>query len=144
MEKSDSTRSHQIAQAERPRGVNRQALVSKDRERREEIIGAESESFVAGVIVDSWVEAAPSADAGVRPVLRVAPRGYPGALVIVEAEASLVYDRLWLEDLSENLCHGSPALALGSRPSNGLFVATRLQLTRSYRGGPEMGAVASD
>jgi len=134
MKKPDSTRADQIAQAERPRetpgGINRQALANKDRERRQERTGAESESFVAGVIVDSWIESAPPEDAGARLVLQVAQRGHPEALVIVEAEASLVSDRSWLEDLSENLCHGSLVLARGSRLLNGLFAATRLQLTR--------------
>jgi hypothetical protein len=36
----------------------------------------------------------------------------------------------WLEDLSENLCHGSPVLAIGSGSLNGFFAATRLQLMR--------------
>ena len=40
--------------------------------------------------------------------------GTPKDLVIVEADVSLVSDQLWLEDLSENLCHGSPVLAIGS------------------------------
>ena len=63
-------------------------------------------------------------------VLQVAPRGHPKDLVIVEADVSLVSDRLWLEDLGENLCHGSPVVAIGSRSFNGLFAASRLQLTR--------------
>ncbi len=130
MENLDSTKAYPVAKAERLRGVNRQALAGEDREGRGKIIGTESESFVAGVIVDSWVENALPADAGLRLVLQVAPRGRPEALVIVEADASLLSDRLWLEDLSENLCHGSPVLALGSPSCNGLFAATRLQLTR--------------
>jgi len=93
-------------------------------------MGTESKSFVAGVIVDSWVESALPTDSSARLVLQVAPRGHPEDLVIVEAETSLVSDRLWLDDLSENLCHGSPVLALGSRLFNGFFAATRLQLTR--------------
>jgi hypothetical protein len=130
MEEYDFTRDCQIARAERLRGVNNQALVSGDRERREETIGTQSESFVAGMIVDSWVESASPEDRVARLVLQVAPRGHPKALVIVEAEASLVSDRLWLDDLSENLCHGSAVLALGSRSFNGFFAATRLQLSR--------------
>jgi hypothetical protein len=51
-------------------------------------------------------------------------------LVIVEAEPSLVPDRFWLEDLSENLCHGSPVLAVGRPSFNGFVAATRLQLAR--------------
>jgi hypothetical protein len=130
MEKHDFTTTCPIARAARPRAVNEQAPVSEDRERRAETIGTESESFVAGMIVDSWVESAPAADRGARLVLQVAPRGHPEALTIVEAEASLVSDRLWLDDLSQNLCHGSAVLALGSRSSNGFFTATRLQMSR--------------
>jgi hypothetical protein len=130
MENLNSTKAYPIAKGGRLHGVNRQALVGEDREGRGEIITTESESCVAGVIVDSWVENALPADAGARLVLQVAPRGHPGALVIVEADPSLLSDRLWLEDLSENLCHGSPVLVLGSRSCNGLFAATLLQLTR--------------
>jgi hypothetical protein len=90
----------------------------------------ESELVVTGAIVDSWVESArPEADA-TRLVLQVAPRGRPKDLVIVEAEPSLVPDRFWLEDLSENLCHGSPVLAVGRPSFNGFVAATRLQLAR--------------
>ena len=80
--------------------------------------------------VQSWVESAPPANARDRLVLQVAPRGHTKGLVIVEADPSLVSDRLWLEDLSENLCHGTLVLVLGSRSSSGIFAATRLQLTR--------------
>jgi hypothetical protein len=90
----------------------------------------ESEMVVAGAIVDSWVEAARTAVQGARLVLQVAPRERPKDLVIVEAEASMVPDQFWLEDLSENLCHGSPVLAVGRRSYNGLVSATRLQLVR--------------
>ena len=55
---------------------------------------------------------------------------YPKDLVIVEAEPSLVPDRFWLEDLSENLCHGSPVLAVGRPSFNGYVAATSLQLAR--------------
>ena len=48
--------------------------------------------------------------------------------MIVEAEPSLVPDRFWLQDLSENLCHGSPVLAVGRQRFDGFFAATRLQL----------------
>ncbi len=130
MENPNCTRAYPIAEAERLHGVNWQALLGEDREGPGETNGTESGSFVAGVIVDSWVENALPADAGLRLVLQVAPRGHPEALVIVAADASLLSDRLWLEDLSENRCHGSPVLALGSRSCNGLFAATRLQLTR--------------
>ncbi len=107
-----------------------QSFVGANRLAPEERIGTESECFVAGAIVDSWVESARSADAGALLILQVAPRGHPKDLVIVEAEASLVPDLLWLEDLIENLCHGSPVLAIGSPSSNGFFAATRLQLMR--------------
>jgi hypothetical protein len=90
----------------------------------------ESEMVITGAIVDSWVESAPTAAAGPRVVLQVAPRGRPTDLVIVEAEPSLVPDQYWLEDLSENLCHGSPVQAFGRPLYNGFVAATRLQLVR--------------
>jgi hypothetical protein len=90
----------------------------------------ESEMVITGAIVDSWVESAQAASSGPRLVLQVAPRGRPKDLVIVEAEPSLVPDRFWLEDLSENLCHGSPVQATGRRSYNGFVAATRLQLAR--------------
>jgi hypothetical protein len=90
----------------------------------------ESEMVVTGAIVDSWVESARATSNGTRLVLQVAPRGRPKDLVIVEAEPSLVPDRFWLEDLSENLCHGSPVLAVGRASYNGYVAATSLQLVR--------------
>jgi hypothetical protein len=90
----------------------------------------ESEMVVSGAIVDSWLESAHTAVDGARVVLQVAPRGRPKDLVIVEAEASLVPDRFWLEDLSENLCHGSPVMAVGQQLFNGFVAATRLQFAR--------------
>ena len=90
----------------------------------------ESEFFVTGAIVDSWVESSKSADAGARLILQVAPREHPTDLVIVEAELSLVPDRLWLDDLSENLCHGNPVFVTGSPSTSGFVAATRLQLIR--------------
>ena len=90
----------------------------------------ESEIVVTGAIVDSWVESARTESDATRLVLQVAPRGRPKDLVIVEAEPSLVPDRFWLEDLSENLCHGSPVLAIGRESFNGFMSATRLQLVR--------------
>jgi hypothetical protein len=90
----------------------------------------ESEMVVTGAIVDSWVEQTQTAADGTRVVLQVAPRGRPKDLVIVEAEPSLVPDRNWLEDLSENLCHGSPVQAFGRWSFNGFIAATRLQLAR--------------
>jgi hypothetical protein len=90
----------------------------------------ESEMVITGAIVDSWVESAHTTSCGPRLVLQVAPRGRPKDLVIVEAEPSLVPDRFWLEDLSENLCHGSPVQAIGRPSYNGFVAATRLQLVR--------------
>lgn len=90
----------------------------------------ESELVVSGAIVDSWVESGLTSSQGSRLVLQVAPRGRPKDLVIVEAEPSLVPDRFWLEDLSENLCHGSPVQAVGRRSYNGFVAATQLQLIR--------------
>ncbi len=89
-----------------------------------------AEMVVAGAIVDSWFESGRSALRGARLVLQVAPKGRPKDLIIVEAEPSLVPDRSWLEDLSENLCHGSPVLAVGRASFNGLVAATSLQLAR--------------
>jgi hypothetical protein len=129
MENPDSTKACAIARAEMPRGVNRQARVSGDRESREESNGTESQSFIAGAIVDSWVESAPSTDAGRRLVLQLAPRMQPEVLVIIEADPSLVSDKRWLQDLSENLCNGSLVLAHGSRSPSGVFAAVRLQQT---------------
>jgi hypothetical protein len=107
-----------------------QPLVGANREALEESTGTESDSLVAGAIVDSWVEAATSTDVRALLVLQVAPRGHPKDLVIVEAEIWLAPDRVWLEDLSENLCHGSPVVVIGSRSLNGFFAATRLLLMR--------------
>jgi hypothetical protein len=90
----------------------------------------ESEMVISGAIVDSWMEPADSLPDRSRLVLQVAPRGRPKDLVIVEAEPSLVPDRFWLEDLSENLCHGSPVQAVGRRLFNGFVSATQLQLVR--------------
>jgi hypothetical protein len=90
----------------------------------------ESEMVISGAIVDSWMEPTDSPPDGSRLVLQVAPRERPKDLVIVEAEPSLVPDRFWLEDLSENLCHGSPVLAVGRRLFNGFVAATHLQLAR--------------
>ena len=90
----------------------------------------ESELVVNGAIVDSWVESSGMNEDASRLVLQVAPKGRPRDLVIVEAAASLVPDRGWLEDLGENLCHGSPVLAIGRRMLNGFVSARCLQLVR--------------
>src|SRR6202162_4045193 len=91
----------------------------KTGKRRKERNRMESEMVITGAIVDSWIESTQAASDGTRLVLQVAPRGRPSDLVIVEAEPSLVPDRYWLEDLSENLCHGSPVQAFGRWSFNG-------------------------
>jgi hypothetical protein len=50
--------------------------------------------------------------------------------MIVEAEPSLVPDDGWLEDLGENLCHGSPVAAVGRLTLGGLLAARRIDLAR--------------
>ena len=90
----------------------------------------ESEIVLNGAIVDSWVEPAGTSGETSRLVLQVAPKGRPKDLMIVEAEASLVPDRHWLEDLGENLCHGSPVAAIGRVTLAGFMAATRLHLAR--------------
>lgn len=90
----------------------------------------ESEIVLNGAIIDSWVEPAGSSGADSRLVLQVAPRGRPKDLMIVEAAADLVPDRGWLEDLGENLCHGSPVAAVGRMNLRGFIAATRLQFAR--------------
>ena len=90
----------------------------------------ESEMVVSGAIIDSWVETSGVSDDISRLVLQVAPKGRPRDMVIVEAEASLVPDRGWLEDLGENLCHGSPVYAIGRRRNNGFLAASCLQFVR--------------
>lgn len=90
----------------------------------------DTEIVVTGAIVDSWVEPSGALRDASRLVLQVAPRGRPKDLMIVEAEASLVPDRGWLEDLGENLCHGSPVAAVGRLTLSGFFSATRIHLDR--------------
>ncbi len=90
----------------------------------------ESELVVMGAIVDSWVEPSGPPGSGTRLVLQVAPRGRPKDLMIVEAAASLVPDVGWLEDLGENLCHGSPVSAVGRMTLSGMIAATQLRLAR--------------
>ena len=90
----------------------------------------ESEMVVTGAIIDSWVEPPGMAGDASRLVLQVAPKGRPKDLMIVEAEASLVPDRNWLEDLGENLCHGSPVAAVGRLTMHGFFSASQLRLAR--------------
>ncbi len=90
----------------------------------------DSEMVVTGAIVDSWVEPAGDSRTRSRLVIQVAPKGRPKDLMIVEAEASLVPDRYWLEDLGENLCHGSPVAAVGRLNLSGFFSATQILLAR--------------
>ncbi len=89
----------------------------------------DQEMMVTGAIIDSWVERARVAGSGSRLVLQVAPSGRPKDLMIVEAEAALVPDRGWLEDLGENLCHGLPVAAVGRLTLTGLLWATQLRLS---------------
>jgi hypothetical protein len=84
---------------------------------------------VDGAIVDSWVESRSTGDES-RLVLQVAPRGRPKDLMIVEAEASLVPDHGWLEDLRSNLCHGSPVAAVCRLNLSGFLSASQLRLAR--------------
>ena len=84
---------------------------------------------VHGAIVDSWVEMRGPAGRGPRLVLQLATRERPKDLLIVEAEASLV-ERGWLQDLGENLCHGSPVAATGHVQHSGMIHATHLQFAR--------------
>ena len=92
--------------------------------------GMDTEMVVTGAIVDSWVEPSGTLDDRSRLFLQVAPLGRPRDLMIVEAEASLVPDRGWLQDLGENLCHGSPVAAVGRLTLGGFFSATQIHLDR--------------
>ena len=87
-------------------------------------------TIIHGAIVDSWVEWAGPTRRESRLVLQVATPERPGDLMIVEASASLVPDRGWLEDLGENLCHGSPVAAEGRMNLAGQLRATRIELAR--------------
>ena len=87
-------------------------------------------TIIQGAIIDSWVERAGPLRCESRLVLQVAPSGRPDDLLIVEGSASLVPDRGWLEDLRENLCHGSPVAAEGRLNLAGQLRATRIDLVR--------------
>lgn len=89
-----------------------------------------SEIVVRGAIIDSWVEPSGAPAEASRLVLQVAPQGHPRDLMIVEAEASLVPDLGWLQDLGENMCHGSPVAAVGRLNVAGQFLATQIELAR--------------
>jgi hypothetical protein len=86
--------------------------------------------LVKGAIIDSWLEPACGEPDGLRLVLQVAPQGRPRDLLIVEAAASVVPDRGWLQDLQENLCHGSPVAAVGRLNLDGQLLATQIEFTR--------------
>jgi hypothetical protein len=90
----------------------------------------ESELSILGSIIDSWVEPSGPVDKAARLVLQVAPKGRPHDLMIVEAATSLVPDDGWLEDLGENLCHGSPVAAVGRMTLGGLLAARHIELDR--------------
>ena len=90
----------------------------------------DAHGMITGAIVDSWVERAGPMRSRSQLVLQVAPRGRPQDLLLVEAEASLVADLDWLEDLGENLCHGSPVAATGLWVEGGGLRATWLDLAR--------------
>ncbi len=87
-------------------------------------------TIIQGAIIDSWVEPAGPLRRETRLVLQIAPCGHPNDLLIVEASASLVPDRGWLQDLGENLCHGSPVAAEGRLNLAGQLRATRIELAR--------------
>lgn len=89
----------------------------------------ESEVVLTGAIVDSWVEQGATGH-GSRLVLQITPKGRPKDLMIVEASPSLVDDRGWLEDLGENLCHGSRVAAVGRLTLAGFMAATSLHFVR--------------
>ena len=85
---------------------------------------------IRGAIIDSWLERRGPLKARPRLVLQVAPRGCPEDLMIIEAEATLVDDAGWLEDLGCNLCHGSPIEAVGHLTISVKLNATEIHLAR--------------
>ncbi len=85
--------------------------------------------IVHGAIVDSWLELRGPAGRGPRVVLQLTTRERPKDLLIIEAEPSLV-EGGWLQDLGENLCHGSPVAATGHVLHSGMIQATALQFAR--------------
>ena len=87
--------------------------------------------LIRGAIVDSWVEPAhPGRPAGPLLVLQLAPPGRSRELTIVEAATHLLPDDGWLEDLGENLCHGSLVAARGRWLNSGFLAATEIDLDR--------------
>lgn len=89
-----------------------------------------SELVIQGSIVDSWLERRGDRRTASSVVFQVAPRGSPRDIWIVEASPALVSDTGWLEDLGENLCHGSPIAATGRMSDGGCITATTLRLER--------------
>lgn len=90
-------------------------------------IQSNSRRLVRGSIVDSWVER--DEEGKPRIVLQVHPAGSKPDLVIVEAPASLLPDRGWIQDLGENLCHGNPVVAIGKPARGGCLRASFLDLS---------------
>jgi hypothetical protein len=88
------------------------------------------ETVVKGAIIDSWLEPASGERDVSKLVLQVAPQGHPNDLLIVEASASVVPDSGWLQDLQENLCHGSPVAAVGRLNLDGQLLATHIEFAR--------------
>lgn len=84
----------------------------------------ETLELLHGAIVDSWLERR-----GNTLVIQASPVPGSRKLWVIEADPALV-DPRWLQDLSENLCHGSPISAYGSWISEDTFAAERLHLER--------------
>lgn len=80
--------------------------------------------LLRGSIVDSWLERQGSVL-----VVQMSPTPAGREIWLVEAPARLV-DHRWLQDLAENLCHGSPIAAYGSWGPDRTFRAERLSLER--------------
>ena len=80
-----------------------------------------------GAIIDSWLE---RRETNPRVVLQVTSRALPDRLWIIEAPASMAPDQDWLEDLGENLCHGSLIDAVGHLDRSGIVQASRLRFIR--------------
>ncbi len=108
-----------VAEADR-----RECFSKRSRSTRVE---ANSRCLIRGSIVDSWVER--DEEGKPRIVLQVHPVGSKLDLVIVEAPASLLPDRGWIEDLGENLCHGNPVVAIGKPAHGGCLRASFLDLS---------------
>jgi hypothetical protein len=91
----------------------------------------DSELRVIGQIVDSWAEPSGPPARSERLVLQVRPRGSrPGDILMLEVPRSLLPDAGWLQDLGENMCHGSPVAAVGRLTRSGLIAAREIRLDR--------------